>query len=117
MKALNGKLADFDPKELMEKVKANGSSLFTERECGEMVYDISIHFQELFGVVSDDTKYWFDIIAEDANGDQQRLTSYEESTDLSESEVVSKLAAFKEKTLKAEQQRVLGMLVKLAYSD
>ena len=65
----NGSLQDFDPEDLMEKVKKRQMSLFTRREFGDKVYDISIHPH---GRVDQPTDIWIDIISEDEQGNQDR---------------------------------------------
>lgn len=65
----NGSLQDFDPEDLMEKVKKRQMSLFTRREFGDRVYDISIHPH---GRVDQPTDIWVDIISEDEQGNQDR---------------------------------------------
>ena len=65
----NGSLQDFDPEDLMEKVKKRQMSLFTRREFGDKVYDISIHPH---GRVDQPTDIWVDIISEDEQGNQDR---------------------------------------------
>lgn len=66
----NGDLRDFDPEDLMEKVKKRQMSLFTRREFGDKVYDISIHPH---GRVDKPTDIWVDIISEDEQENQDRV--------------------------------------------
>ena len=66
----NGELKDFDPQELMDKVKARQMSLFTLREFNNKLYDISIHPH---GRVDEPEDIWVDVVEEDANGNQERV--------------------------------------------
>lgn len=95
----NGLLKDFDAIDLMNKVKTRGESLFTSREHGDMIYDISIHFEDIIGVISNDTEYYIDIVSEDKDGHQERLTTYKEHSHLKDYQVVGKLFEFKYKIL------------------
>jgi len=95
MKALNGKLADANFYKLMDHVKQRCESLFIEVSHLDMVYCISIHAAP-FAVIDDDTEWWFDIVSEDANGNQQRLTTFRASNNLKDYEVVQKLNGFKQ---------------------
>lgn len=66
----NGSLRDFDPADLMDKVKKRQMSLFSSREFGDKLYDISIHPH---GRVDDPTDIWVDIVSEDLDGNQERI--------------------------------------------
>lgn len=66
----NGDLRDFDPADLMDKVKKRQMSLFSSREFGNKLYDISIHPH---GRVDDPTDIWVDIVSEDLDGNQERI--------------------------------------------
>lgn len=66
----NGDLRDFDPEDLMEKVKKRQMSLFSSREFGDKLYDISIHPH---GRVDNPTDIWVDIVSEDLDGNQERI--------------------------------------------
>lgn len=66
----NGSLKDFDPADLMDKVKKRQMSLFSSREFGDKLYDISIHPH---GRVDDLKDVWVDIVSEDLDGNQERI--------------------------------------------
>ena len=66
----NGDLRDFDPADLMDKVKKRQMSLFSSREFGNKLYDISIHPH---GRVDDLKDIWVDIVSEDLDGNQERI--------------------------------------------
>lgn len=66
----NGELKDFDPQDLMNKVKDRKTSLFTAREFNNKLYDISIHPH---GSIEQPSDIWVDIVVEDENGDQERI--------------------------------------------
>lgn len=66
----NGTLEEFDPADLMEKVKRRQMSLFSSREFGNKLYDISIHPH---GRVDDLEDVWVDIVSEDLDGNQERV--------------------------------------------
>lgn len=66
----NGSLRDFDPADLMDKVKKRQMSLFSSREFGDKLYDISIHPH---GRVDDLKDVWVDIVSEDLDGNQERI--------------------------------------------
>lgn len=66
----NGDLRDFDPADLMDKVKKRQMSLFSSREFGNKLYDISIHPH---GRVDDLKDVWVDIVSEDLDGNQERI--------------------------------------------
>lgn len=66
----NGDLRDFDPADLMDKVKKRQMSLFSSREFGDKLYDISIHPH---GRVDDLKDVWVDIVSEDLDGNQERI--------------------------------------------
>ena len=77
----NGSLEDFDPQDLMDKVKERKMSLFTSREFNNKLYHISIHPH---GRVDQPTDIWVDIVEEDENGNQERpflkkYNTYEEA--------------------------------------
>lgn len=93
---MNGTLKEFDALDLMNKVMERRESLFTDRTHNGITYYISIHFEDLIGTVTPETKYYIDIVSEDKNRHQERLTTYEEYGDLKNWEVVSKLNEFKE---------------------
>lgn len=91
----NGLLKDLNAKELMKKVQMRGESLFTEREWKNDVYIISIHFEELFGTVDENTEYYIDIVKENGmTGDQERITTYKDHSHLTAKEVIKKLEGF-----------------------
>lgn len=91
----NGTLKELNPKELMKKVQTRGESLFTEREWKGDIYIITIHFEELFGTVEEDTEYYIDIIKEDAiDGYQSRLSTYKDHSHLTAEQVINKLEGF-----------------------
>ena len=92
---LNGKLIDFNPKTLMENVKANHQSLYVEVSNDDIVYYISIHFEGIFGTIDRNTKYWVDIVSEDSEGNQERVTTYKDWSNLSELETTQKLNEWK----------------------
>ena len=66
----NGSLEDFDPSELMDKVKERQSALFTDRVFGGSLY--SIHFSP-HGRVDNPDSIWVDIIKEEEDGRQERV--------------------------------------------
>lgn len=91
---MNGELRDLDARELMEKVKARRCSLFTERTNKSDIYYISIHSEKLFAKLDENTKYYIDIVREDINGNQERITTYKDHSNLTDEEVIRKLNAF-----------------------
>ena len=91
---MNGTLKELDVRELMRKVKERRCSIFTERTNKNDTYIISIHYEELFGEVNDETKYYIDIVKEDVMGDQSRITAYADHSNLTDKEVIKKLEAF-----------------------
>lgn len=93
-RAYNGQLIDLDARELMDKVLKEGHSLFTERANGDYLYFISIHFEDIIGVIDEDTEFFIDIVREDLAGNQERVTNYQEHSHLKEDEVVKKLEGF-----------------------
>lgn len=79
----NGSLEDFDPEDLMNKVKERKTSLFSSREFRDKLYDISIHPH---GRVDNPTDIWVDIVSEDEQGNQERIflkkfLTYDEAID------------------------------------
>lgn len=97
---INGLLEKWEPKELMEKVKNSGYSMHTvQLGKDNKEYIISIHYEEWIsskGSEDPNTKYYFDIVSEDIDGHQERLTTYDESANLLDYQVVEKLNHFKE---------------------
>ena len=75
---INRDLRDFDPEELMSKVAETGKSLHTDLydvETGT-IYSVSIFYKEIFGnrgIENPDELYWVDIVAEDKDGNQERI--------------------------------------------
>lgn len=95
----NGSLADFDPQDLMNKVATKGISMNTDRDYNNIRYFISIHYDEIFGepgINNPDELYYVDIVSEDENKHQERLTTYDEWSNLKAPEVVDKLNAWKQ---------------------
>lgn len=74
-KAVNGNLVDYDFKQLMNNVKERGQSLFVELDHNDKRYYVSIHFEELFGVINPKTKYWIDVVEEDEDGNQKCISN------------------------------------------
>ena len=79
----NGELKDFDPQDLMNKVKDRRTSLFTAREFNNKLYDISIHPH---GSIEQPSDIWVDIVVEDEQGNQERIFlkkffTYDEAVD------------------------------------
>ena len=95
IRTLNGQLEDFNPQRFMEKIKARKTSLFSELGYEDMTYSISVHFEELFGTIDENTEYFIDIVEEDPKGNQRRLTTYQAHSHLKDYEVVEKLEGFK----------------------
>lgn len=91
----NGTLADFNPQDLMDKVKSRLEAINTVRTNGNMKYMISIHPHGLFARLSPETKYDVFIVSEDEDGNQEWVSSYEEFSNLLDTEVVSKLNDWK----------------------
>ena len=92
----NGELKDFDPQDLMNKVKDRKTSLFTAREFNNKLYDISIHPH---GSVEQPDDIWVDIVVEDEQGNQERIFlkkffTYDEAVDA--------MREWKEKTIEDE---------------
>lgn len=96
MKTLNGELKDFNPKMLMDSVKKNGQSLYVEVSHEDKAYYISIHFEGIFGNITDDTRYWVDIVSEDNEGNQERITGYKDWSGLTDQQVVAQLNRWKD---------------------
>lgn len=94
-RTLNGQLEDFNPYRFMEKIKDRGTSLFSELGYGDMMYSISVHFEDIIGTVDESTEYYIDIVEEDPKGNQRRLTTYQAHSHLLDHEVVEKLEGFK----------------------
>lgn len=94
----NGMLRDLRGEELMAKVKERGESLFTEREHGALFYNISVHFEQIIGVIDENTEYWIDIVSEDIDGNQKRLSDYENYSHLKYDQAIAKINEFVEKT-------------------
>lgn len=95
----NGSLKDFDPQDLMDKVATKGISMNTDRDYNNIRYYISIHYEDWFGepgINNPDELYYVDIVSEDENKHQERLTTYNEWSNLKAPEVVSKLNAWKQ---------------------
>ena len=92
----NGELKDFDPQDLMNKVKDRKTSLFTAREFNNKLYDISIHPH---GSVEQPDDIWVDIVVEDEQGNQERIFlkkffTYDEAVDA--------MREWKEKTIDSQ---------------
>lgn len=92
----NGELKDFDPQDLMNKVKDRKTSLFTAREFNARLYDISIHPH---GSVEQPDDIWVDIVAEDEQGNQERIFLKKFFT---YDEAVNAMREWKEKTIENE---------------
>lgn len=95
-RAYNGQLIDLNAQELMDKVIERKSSVFTERANEDYLYFISIHFEEIFGVLDENTEYYIDIVREDLKGNQERVTNYREHSHLKADQVVKKINAFRD---------------------
>ena len=95
MKAINGELKDANFFRLMQNVKNRCESLHVVVKHENLVYFISIHFEDIFGVLDEDTEYYIDIVAEDEEGRQSRITTYFAHSHLKDYEVVAKLEGFK----------------------
>lgn len=91
----NGTLSDFNPQDLMDKVKSRLEAINTIRTNGNMKYMISIHPHGLFARLSPETKYDVYIVSEDEGGNQEWVSSYEEFSNLLDTEVVAKLNDWK----------------------
>lgn len=92
----NGELKDFDPQDLMNKVKDRKTSLFTAREFNNKLYDISIHPH---GSVEKPDDIWVDIVVEDEQGNQERIFL---KKFLTYDEAVDAMREWKEKTIEEE---------------
>lgn len=95
----NGTLADFNPQDLMDKVKSRLEAINTVRTNGNMIYMISIHPHGLFVRLSPETKYDVFIVSEDDGGNQEWVSSYDEFSNLLDTEVVAKLNEWKNSVL------------------
>ena len=104
MTALNGQLKDLKGSLLMNQVKERLESIFTEREHDGITYIISIHFEELFGVLDNDTRYYVDIVSEDKDGHQERLSKYEDSSNLLDQQVEAYINGFVEDICGPQQE-------------
>lgn len=95
----NGTLADFNPQDLMDKVKNRLEAINTIRTNGNMTYMISIHPHELFARLSPETEYDIYIVEEDADGNQRYVSTYDEFSKLLDTEVVDRLNEWKNSVL------------------
>lgn len=101
---VNGTLQEFDPQDLMDKVMTTGQSLHTHRTFDGKIYFITIFYEDWFGsrgIDNPNTRYWVDIVEEDADGHQERLDI--DGRNLLSSEVVELLNDWKNKMLSSTQ--------------
>jgi hypothetical protein len=91
----NGTLAEFDPQDLMDKVKSRLEAINTIRTNGNNLYMISIHPHRMFARLSPETEYDIYIVEEDADGNQRYVSTYDEFSKLLDTEVVDKLNEWK----------------------
>lgn len=103
MKHTNGTLEELNARELMEKVYERQTGLNTVREFNGKEYTIFIHGHK-FIMALDGTETWdIDIIVEDENGEQRRLTT-RDMRDLSKEECIAKLEATVKEIIGEEQE-------------
>ena len=95
----NGTLADFSPRVLMDNVKSRLEALHTIRTNGNMTYIISIHPHKFFARLSPDTEYDVFIVAEDEDGNQERISNNYDFDKLLDYEVVAELNKWKQDVL------------------
>lgn len=89
---INGLLKDLNANELMNKVKERGEALHTIRLAPDnKEYIISIHFEDWFGEINENTEYYIDCVTEDLNGNQERITTYNEHSHLKDYQVIEKI--------------------------
>lgn len=115
MTALNGQLKSLKGSLLMNQVKERLESIFTEREHDGITYIISIHFEELFGVLDDDTRFYVDIVSEDQNGHQERISKYEDSSNLRSEQVEAYINGFVENICGSQQDPEVALMMKGRY--
>ena len=104
MAALNGQLKDLKGSLLMNQVKERLESIFTEREHDGITYIISIHFEELIGVLNSDTRFYVDIVSEDKDGHQERISKYKDSSNLLDQQVEAYINQFVEDICGPQQE-------------
>lgn len=96
---INGTLEDFEPRLLMDKVIKTGHSLHSNRIHNDMLYSFAVFFEAIIGPVDENTKYWFDLVSEDRDGNQERLVKYDLDTHLSADEAVERMNSYKDAIL------------------